>query len=240
MKTVAIIGLGTMGSAIKSRLDDEYDLLLIASADDDLSKLSTADVIIIAVKPQSFPELAASLQPFVNDQTIVSIMAGVTISTISRLLSTKKIIRTMPNIGLVSTQSVTGLFSEASENKSEVQDMFDLLGNTIWLENEDQFDSFTALAGSGPAYFFKLADVLKQYAIDSGYDEDTSIQIANGALKSAASVATNDPDSLIKQIASKGGTTQAALDSLDDSNFDHIVTTAIQAANNRSKELSNE
>lgn len=242
MKTVAIIGLGTMGSAIKSRLDDKYNLVLISSAKDDLSGLSTVELIIIAVKPQSFPELAENLKPYISNQTIVSIMAGVKTNTISKLLSTDKVVRSMPNIGLKTAQSITGLFSEIkqSEIKNGIQDIFNLLGGTIWLENENQFDSFTALAASSPAYFFQLTELLKQSAINSGYTAETAVQIAIGALKSAAAVPVEDPANLVKQVASKGGTTQAALDSLNSNDFDSIIFAAVDAAKNRSKELSNE
>src|SRR5688572_14643713 len=153
MKKVAIVGLGTMGSAIHNLLLGDFDVIGIDRQSDNLAAVVKADVVIIAVKPQSFAKLAQTLRPHVEEQIVISIMAGVTIHSISVALGVKQIVRTMPNLALATGQSLTAWHIEAKGMElSIVEAILDLWGSSLKLEDERQFDAFTALAGSGPAY----------------------------------------------------------------------------------------
>lgn len=238
MKKVAIIGMGTMGTAIAQTLERAYELIAL-DQDDNLSRARAADIVILAVKPQSFVELSRDLKQYVDSQTVLSIMAGVSCQQLSTQLGTQSIVRTMPNLALAKAKSLTGAYSFEQQSPRLLDALLRLWGDIVWLEKEADFDAFTALAGSGPAYFFELACQLQRTAEELGFTTDVARQIANSTLVAAAAVIGDQSAAeKVAQVASKGGTTEAALAVLAEHDFDRIINQAVLAAKARSQELS--
>ncbi len=244
MNTVAIIGKGTIGAAIASRLEINFNLIVLDSKTSDYSVIDKAEIVVIAVKPQQFLKLSESIATFCADKIIISVMAGVKIQTIRESLTSTKIVRTMPNIGITTGGSMTALLSRAlsSANEKLVSEIVTSWGQHITLDNEDKFDSFTALAGSGPAYYFELTSIIEKIAESEGFSATEARAIANATMRASAEQLPADQSAADKvtAVASRGGTTERALQSLQANNFRQTITKAVQEAKNRSKELSND
>ncbi len=243
MSNIIVIGNGTIGGAIASQLEKIHELTCLDSKTKDYSILVDSTVIIIAVKPQQFTALANQIKHYTKNKVVISVMAGVSISKISNQLGSKRIIRTMPNIGICAGQSLTAALASSSttlEDKRLITDIMNHWGKTIWLKQESQFDSFTAIAGSGPAYFFELANQLEQNALRNGFSMGEARAIANQTLRASSMQLSNTESAKAKVsiIASKGGTTEKAIESLKRDNFSKIITNAVEAAAERSKQLS--
>lgn len=167
---VAIVGMGTMGNAIHHLLETRCRVTGIGRGGD-LAAIGNADVVVMAVKPQSFTAAAEKLWRWMDDkQTVISIMAGLTIDTVERHLGTDRVVRTMPNLALSTGQSLTAWYCKKEENNTgAVKAILATWGDTLKLDSEAQFDSFTAVVGSGPAYFFEMADALEKAAVAQGF-----------------------------------------------------------------------
>jgi pyrroline-5-carboxylate reductase len=240
MKTIAIIGLGNMGSAIQKLLQEDFEIIGINRQHGALEDITEADIIVLAVKPQSFDELAKELKQYVNTQTIISIMAGVTIDAIASILGVTKVVRTMPNLALAKGQSLTAWLTHGGDvDTNIVQRILNTWGSSMQLDNEAQFDAFTAVVGSGPAYFFELTHQLERAAIAQGFNEEQARQMSMQTLRGAASV-LDDRDNAgdwVKRVASKGGTTEAAFKVFSERHFGRTIQAAVEAAIERSREF---
>jgi pyrroline-5-carboxylate reductase len=238
MKKVTIIGMGVMGNAIASVLKDAYEITGI-DQEDNLNRTVGADVVILAVKPQSFKDLSHDLRMYIVDQTILSIMAGISLADIVKSLGTERVVRSMPNLAVGKARSVTGAYSYDRNRPHLLQELLRLWGEVIWLEEESEFDIFTALAGSGPAYFFEVARCLQAAAVKHGFGDEQAQHIVNATLGSAAALLDRQsPAAMIARVASKGGTTEAALSVLAKHELSAVIEEAVEAAAARSKELS--
>lgn len=241
MNTIVIIGNGTIGGGIAKQLDDSYELITLDSKTTDYSVINKATVVIVAVKPQQFSELAKQINEFTKNKIIISVMAGLKIEFIKEKLFSNMVIRTMPNIGIWTGSSTTAVFSEEldEEKTRYISEIIDLWGNTIELKNESLFDIFAAIAGSGPAYFFELTHQLEKIAIKNGFSNYEARTIANATLRASAQQLSDNQSPADKSaaVASKGGITQRALQSLKDNNFGRIIDRAVSAAAARSREL---
>ena len=239
MKEVAIIGTGTMGSAIKEQLQGNF-MVSGFGREDDLAGLQGSDVVIICVKPQSFPILAQTLRLHINQQFIVSIMAGATLPSLIESLGTDRVVRTMPNLALATSQGMTAWYTQTKDvGLDAIQTILGTWGSSLRLESEEQFDAFTALAGSGPAYYFQLAHLLEQAAVGQGFTTEQARQMSLQIFRGAASV-IDDNDSAeawVRRVASKGGTTEAALRVLSDNQLGRVIDAAVEVAAARSREL---
>lgn len=238
MKKVAIIGMGTMGNAIAASLAGKYEVSGLDRTDD-ISTVSEVDIVIIAVKPQSFQPLSHNLRKYIEKQTVLSVMAGVRIGQIAEQLNTKSVIRCMPNLALAKAKSLTGVYVLSQDQIHIAEELLHFWGQVIWLNKEDDFDAFTAIAGSGPAYFFEMVHQLKNAAEKHGLSGDQARRIANAAFLSAAAVLEERPVAeMVKAVTSKGGTTAAALSVFGQYKFKQMINEAVTAATARSKELS--
>lgn len=241
MKKVAVIGLGTMGSAIHKSLQGDFDAIGIDRQSDNLADVAKVEVVIIAVKPQSFAKLTQALRPHIGEQIVISIMAGISIRSISAALGARRIVRTMPNLALATGQSLTAWYTEIRGMElSIVEAILELWGSNLKLEDEKQFDPFTALAGSGPAYFFELASLLGQAAVARGFTAEQARQISLQTFRGAASVLKSDDSAKdwVNRVASKGGATEVALKELEAYGLGRAIDAAVEAACRRSRELS--
>ena len=265
---IGFIGAGNMAYAlIKGLLNNGFDasqinisdpneeLLLnreselkVTTYSDNASLLSNSDVIFFAVKPQVLSSVCLELKGIVKSKHLfVSIVAGIRSSDINRWLGGNfSLIRTMPNTPALFQSGVTGLFANEvvdNEQKSLVSSILSSVGECFWVNEEKLIDAITAISGSGPAYFFLLMESMKQAGMALGLDEETanslSIQTAYGA-SLMANKTGKDSRTLRSEVTSPNGTTQSAIESFQDQNFEGIVANATRAAYDRARELSNE
>lgn len=214
--------------------------------DDNLSAVSSAQIVLLAVKPQVMSDVAQSLASGLNHQpTVVSIAAGIPVSALQNWLgSGLKIVRAMPNTPAMVQTGATGLFANqplSADEQAMIETMFNAVGYTCWVENEALIDAVTAVSGSGPAYFFLIYEAMQQVAQELGLDATTAEQLtlhtASGAAKLALS--SDKPASeLRKQVTSPGGTTQAAIESFQDQDLQEIFRKAMNSAADRAMEMA--
>ena len=265
---IGFIGAGNMAYAlIKGLLNNGFDanqinisdpneeLLLnreselkVTTYSNNTSLLSNSDIIFFAVKPQVLSSVCLELKGVVKSKHLfVSIVAGIRSSDINRWLGGNfALIRTMPNTPALFQSGVTGLFANEvvdNEQKSLVESILSSVGECFWVNEEKLIDAITAISGSGPAYFFLLMESMKQAGMALGLDEETanslSIQTAYGA-SLMANKTGKDSRTLRAEVTSPNGTTQSAIESFQDQNFEGIVANATRAAYDRARELSNE
>ncbi len=230
----------------KARLESETSFKIY----EEFEKASAAqkpDYILLAVKPQVaidvFKQISSYLQP---DQVVVSIMAGITLDQLSKgLPQITKLARAMPNLPSQIQKGVTGFVASKGLDSSEREKVITILSSTgivIALDNEDQIDKITALSGSGPAYVFYFMEALSKKAESWGFNKDQAKEIAvNTFLGSVLQYSKSSLDlkTLIDQVSSKGGTTEAALRRFSSHNISHNIEEGIDKAYLRAKELGN-
>jgi pyrroline-5-carboxylate reductase len=214
------------------------------------SSIESADVVVLAVKPQQFKEAALELanvlascktKPF-----CLSVAAGIRTQDMARWLTHNRLVRAMPNTPALISQGMTGLFAspEASaEDKKIAAEICQAVGQITWVENEKQIDDITAVSGSGPAYVFAFLEALEAAAIHQGLSSEQSRLLAIQTVQGAASLAAQSEDSpstLREKVTSKGGTTYAALQVLEKQSWAKTLQEAIAAASNRGAEMGDE
>ncbi|HEY5102944.1 MAG TPA: pyrroline-5-carboxylate reductase [Steroidobacteraceae bacterium] len=265
--TVAILGGGNMGRALiggllrrgmraekiqvaevglDARAALARDFAVTASADA-AAAVADADVIVLAVKPQDIALLLAPLQALLrqNRPLVVSIAAGVRVASLTHLCGDQvPVVRAMPNRPALVGAGVTGLFAPPAVGAAAREAAATLLravGEIVWVANEEALDVVTALSGSGPAYFFLLAQEMMQAAVKLGLEPEAARKLAVGTLYGAgllAQASDGDLQRLRSEVTSKGGTTQAALQEFASADLAATVFTALEAATRRSRELA--
>ncbi|MDC9714774.1 MAG: pyrroline-5-carboxylate reductase [Gammaproteobacteria bacterium] len=202
-------------------------------------------VIVLAVKPQIIPIVCKEIQANIKHKPlIISIAAGVKSGDINRWLGgNNAIVRTMPNTPALLGAGATGIVANEavnSEQKNLAEQILDSIGQCFWVQDEAMLDAVTALSGSGPAYFFLMIESMTNAGIALGLDkqiaEKLSIQTALGA-SMMADQSGNSPHELRAKVTSKNGTTQAAIESFQDQNFEAVVSHAMRAAFDRAREI---
>jgi pyrroline-5-carboxylate reductase len=266
-KSIAFIGCGNMASSLISGLvADGYDPSLIWASDLDGDKLAAlaarcgiritndnneavavADVVVLAVKPQALEQVASTLAESIRQRRplLISIAAGVREETIQRWLGGDvTLIRTMPNTPAMIQAGATVLHAspEVSDaDKDTAESILRAVGLTRWVEDEALLDVVTALSGSGPAYFFLIMEAMEEAAIKLGLPADSArlltMQTALGAARMAIESSVG-PATLRQHVTSPGGTTERALQTLENGELRQLLDQAIQDACNRSIELS--
>jgi len=207
------------------------------------------DLIIIATKPNIYEEIFNGLKNnlIINDKTlIVSILAGIRISKIEEIVGSIPIIRAMPNIAASVLEGMTALIGNKKITHEDILNadlIFELIGEKMWLKNEAQMDSFTAISGSGPAYFFFFTECLKNIAIEEGFTEDEANKISQQIIIGSGKLVKDsgiDPKELRENVTSPNGTTEAGLKVLADNKTGLLdkLKQAIMEAKNRSIEIS--
>jgi pyrroline-5-carboxylate reductase len=222
--------------------------LKITTYSDNNSLLDNSDIVVFAVKPQVLSIVCLQLKNKVKpNHLFVSIVAGIRGNDINRWLGGNfALVRTMPNTPALFQSGVTGLFANdlvSNQQKELVTSILSSVGECFWVDDEKLIDAITAISGSGPAYFFLLMQSITQAATALGLDEKTanslSIQTSLGA-SLMATKSGKDSKTLRKEVTSPNGTTQAAIESFQDQNFEGIVAAATRAAYDRARELSND
>lgn len=233
-----------MGSVISGRLAaHSFDVIGCDRGDNVNEKVVDADVLLIAVKPQGFDELAESISADLSDKLIISIMAGTTIVDISEKLGVARVVRSMPNLATGIGEGVTGWVASDicdSEDKKNVEKIFATFGHQFELQEEDQLNEFGAIAGCGPAYFFYLSQLLQEKAEEFGFAPDQAARLARytfvGAAKSMEP-SEKSAEQWVKDVASKGGVTEQALKHMKEHDFETIFKDAIEAAKKKSEKF---
>jgi pyrroline-5-carboxylate reductase len=230
-----------------ARLRTQYGVTTASAID---ASVSGAEVIVLAVKPQSMREVAAQLLPCLNalkQPLVVSIAAGIRGADLSRWLGGYgAIVRCMPNTPALIGMGITGMVAAASvseRQKTMADDILKAVGTTVWLDDEAKIDAVTALSGSGPAYVFYFIEAMQQAGGELGLSAEQGTQLAMATFAGAAQLALRsaEPVSLLRErVTSKGGTTYAALTSMEDSGVKAAIVKAIQAAAHRGKEMGDE
>jgi len=238
---VTIIGFGTMGKAIAQALKKNDSRIKISTVDlkDSMESVQKADYVVLAVKPQEAKEVIEEMRKTgLNKKAIVfSIMAGVSLKKITTLSGHKKIVRLMPNLALsIAGWKATGL---TLAEKQKAQKFLNKLTENFEVKKEEALDKITALSGSGPAYFFLLAQAIEETAKKLGFSKEEAKKLTARTFSASFSLAKDsDYANLIKKVTSKGGTTEVALKVFKQKKFAKIVEKAIFAAYKRAKELS--
>jgi len=205
-----------------------------------------ADVIVLAVKPQVVPqvldELAGNVRP---EQLLLSVAAGTTIDSISaRMPPRQAIVRAMPNTPALVGEGISvlcaGEFSR-KHHRDQAARILRAAGEVLWLEDEALMDAVTAISGSGPAYFFFLAEAMAEAGVRLGLSEDMSRKLAEKTCTGAGAMLKNSGEAaqdLRRRVTSPGGTTEAALNALTQGRFFDLILAAAIAAERRGNELS--
>ena len=262
---VALVGAGQMGGALVrgwlaairrgggltlTVIEPNFDPALERELDAAGAVLNpkdeaAVDVVVLALKPQAFGEVAAGAKAFVGPRTLVlSVMAGVTMATISRALETERVIRAMPNTPGQIGQGITAYVASSAcgaDDRELAEQLLEPLGSVESIPNERLMDVVTAVSGSGPAYVFLLAEVLAAAAEAEGLDREIAGRLARQTVAGAGALMLQtgeSPTALRKQVTSPGGTTEAALDVLQSGEgLGPVMRRAVSAATQRSREL---
>jgi pyrroline-5-carboxylate reductase len=229
----------------RERLASQYGVSTAASID---VQVGGADVVVLAVKPQQMRDVAASLKPLLGAQPLLlSIAAGIRIADLSRWLGGyTRIVRSMPNTPALIAMGITGMVaaSEVDEaQRSAADKVMRAVGQTVWLKDESLIDPVTAVSGSGPAYVFYFLEAMQQAALEMGLDAEQGRQLALATFTGAAQLAaqSGDPVEVLRQrVTSKGGTTHAAISSMEAAGVKDAIVAAMKAAADRGRELGDE
>lgn len=260
---VAFVGGGNMGAALIRGLRDKGwspDRLRVLETREERRRwltaelgveasdrpavvLEAADAVVLAVKPQQLPSVAPGL-PVPAGALVVSIAAGIRTGNLRRWLGPHPwIVRCMPNTPALVGAGAAALYTEhrtPAAARSLAEALLGAVGTCCWVEQEAQLDVVTALSGSGPAYFFALAEAMQKAATALGLPAATAAALARQTLVGAGQLVAAEAtpiDVLRERVTSKGGTTAAALQALADAGFGLHVAAAVGAAAERSAEL---
>ena len=265
---IAFIGGGNMASALiaglAGKLVQSGDIHVVDPNADALARLgeqhgvttslmidtalASSDVIVLAVKPQQMRDVAAALLPHIAAQPLIlSIAAGIRSADLARWLGGyAKIVRTMPNTPALIGLGITGMVAlngVSAPQKAAADSIMKAVGQTVWLEDEAQIDPVTAVSGSGPAYVFYFIEAMQQAAIEMGLSREQGRELALATFVGAAQLAakSDDPVPVLREkVTSKGGTTYAAISSMEHSGVKEKIIEAMKAAAARGRELGDE
>lgn len=229
----------------RSRKLDAHPLP-VAVATDNAQVVRDARMVMLSVTPQKFPEAAATIRDSVNrDHLIISLMAGVSTQRVAEGLGSGpvRVIRAMPNLPFGLGRGVTGLFRGAhasADDLEEARHFFNAGGVTVEVEREELMDAVTAVAGSGPAYFYYFVEMMMAGGVAAGLKpEDAQVLAAHACVGAGAMLLQKgaSPTELREAVTSPGGTTQAAMNKLRECKVAEHVTEAVLAAFRRGQEL---
>ena len=245
---IAIIGSGNMGQAIARGLLDkkiasQQQLHLTNSQTGNKDAVKNATIIILAIKPQVKDTVFQEIQEVITDQLVISVMAGVTIDTIQNALKKIGVVRVMPNIAAKIGKSMSVWVKSPEVTATQVtqaEHILEAIGQQLELQTEDQIDKATAISGSGPAYFFYLTELLENAAKEIGFSPQDAKVLAEQTLVGSAEllqVTKDSAENLRRAVTSKGGTTEAAIETLQKENLQDTFIKGIKAAYKRATQL---
>ena len=230
-------------AARRAQLERQFGISTLAAAD---ATLRGCDVIVLAVKPQQMKDVCAMLAPFAGQSLVLSIAAGIRASDLARWLGAQAIVRAMPNTPALIGRGITGLLAMPGVDPAQraaAERIMLAVGRVVWFEDERSLDTVTAISGSGPAYVFYFIEALIAAGRAEGLTEQQASELATATFAGAAELAaqSHEPIALLRErVTSKGGTTAAALASLETDRVAAAIAKAVHAAKVRAQELGDE
>lgn len=216
---------------------------------DNHAAIQVADVVLLAVKPQVMQEVARTMAEVIQARRplVISIAAGIRATDLDRWLGGNcAIVRCMPNTPAMVQSGATGLFASdrvTAAQRDLAETILRAVGLTLWLSDEGQMDAVTALSGSGPAYFFLIMEAMQAAGVQLGLPADAArlltLQTAFGAAKMALE-SDEDAGTLRQRVTSPGGTTERALNVMEEGRLRDLMQKALTAARDRSRELADQ
>ena len=263
---IAFIGGGNMASAIiggllkrgapaasiqvvepldeqRQKLKEQFGVNLHAAPG---AQLASAALVVWAIKPQIFKDAALQTRFHTKTALHLSVAAGITSSSIAHWLNTDHVVRAMPNTPALIGKGMTALYARpavSDAGRTLVDRVIKTTGQRIWLDDEDQLDVVTALSGSGPAYVFYFIEAMIEAGVSMGLNREQAHQLAVGTFVGSAALAkaSTEPIEILRsRVTSKGGTTYAAITSMEQSKVKSLCMRAMQAARQRAKEMGDE
>ena len=210
------------------------------------STLTDADLVVWAVKPQSFKEAAQPVATYTAGALHLSVAAGITTDSIAQWLGTGRIVRAMPNTPALVGKGMTGLFARADVNANDqalIERVIGTTGQFVWVDAEHKLDAVTALSGSGPAYVFLFLEAMTQAGVEMGLSAAQSYQLAIATFQGASELAARSDEpaaTLRERVTSKGGTTYAAITHMQTQQLPAHFVQALHKAQIRAQELAAE
>ena len=263
---IAFIGGGNMASAIiggllkrgapaasiqvvepldkqRQKLKKQFGVQLHAAPG---AQLASAALVVWAIKPQIFKDAALQTRFHTKTALHLSVAAGITSSSIAHWLNTDHVVRAMPNTPALVGKGMTALFARpavSEAGRALVDRVIKTTGQRLWLDDENQLDVVTALSGSGPAYVFYFIEAMIEAGVSMGLNREQANQLAVGTFVGSAALAkaSTEPIEILRsRVTSKGGTTYAAITSMEQDNVKTLFMRAMQAARQRAKEMGDE
>jgi pyrroline-5-carboxylate reductase len=238
-------------TATAEKLKADFSVVIVNSIDALQIDSKLEHVVVMAVKPQDFKQVALSLAPHLKAidaqrLLIISIAAGIRLSSMASWLSHSRCVRAMPNTPALIGMGMTGLCAGTGVDVqacAKATALCNAVGQSVWVKDEHLIDAVTALSGSGPAYVFAFLEALQSGGEKLGLDPATARALAYATLQGAAQLAINSDESagsLREKVTSKGGTTAAALAVLKEEDWQGILEAALAAAAQRGKAMGDE
>ena len=262
--TVALIGAGSMGGSLlrgwvsggviatggsaifDPNPPDEIKTLCAdhgIAVNPDITAIEP-DAVIAAVKPQLAEQALPLYGSLTKDAIVISVMAGTSIASIQRIFGeAPKVARVMPNLPAAIGKGVSGLYANDAvdeRGRALIEDLMAAAGETVWVDSEEGIDFVTAVSGSGPAYFFLLTEALAEAGEALGLSQQAAANLARATLTGAGALMeteTRSPAEMRRAVTSPGGTTEAALNVLDN-DVRRLIKYAVNAAAKRAGELT--
>jgi pyrroline-5-carboxylate reductase len=226
--------------AQRERLASEFGIQAIEAVD---ASVTRADLVVWAVKPQLFAEASAPCAGQLGGALHLSVMAGIRSDALVKASGSERVVRAMPNTPALIGRGVAGLFARAAvteQDRALIEQVMTPTGARVWVSQESDLDAVTALSGSGPAYVFYFIEAMVQAGVEMGLDAAQARQLAQDTFAGAAALAAQsaEPVEVLRdRVTSKGGTTYAALTSMEASGMKSAFVQALHAARDRAEEL---
>jgi pyrroline-5-carboxylate reductase len=226
--------------AQRERLASEFGIQAIEAVD---ASVTRANLVVWAVKPQLFAEASAPCVGRLGGALHLSVMAGIRSDALVKASGSERVVRAMPNTPALIGRGVAGLFARPAvteQDRALIEQVMTPTGARVWVSQESDLDAVTALSGSGPAYVFYFIEAMVQAGVEMGLDAAHARQLAQDTFAGAAALAaqsTEPVEVLRDRVTSKGGTTYAALTSMEASGMKAAFVRALHAARDRAEEL---
>jgi pyrroline-5-carboxylate reductase len=208
--------------------------------------LARALLVVWAVKPQTFKEAAAQARAHTGSALHLSVAAGIRSDSIAQWLGTQRIVRSMPNTPALIGKGIAALYARpavSTQDKARVEQVIATTGESLWVDDEAHLDAVTALSGSGPAYVFFFFEAMTQAGMEMGLTREQAYKLSVATFAGASELAraSSDPPEVLRlRVTSKGGTTYAAITSLEQDQVQSLFVKALHAARQRARELGDE
>ena len=264
LSSIAFVGGGNMASAIigglihqglpaasisvvepfeaaREALRSNFAIEALPAAD---ASLQNCELVVWAVKPQTFKEAAQLAAPYTYQALHLSVAAGITTESIANWTGTGRIVRAMPNTPALVGKGMTGLYARPeveAAGKARIEQVIASTGQFMWVEKEEQLDAVTALSGSGPAYVFLFLEAMTKAGVEMGLSEQQAYQLAVATFQGGSELAARSSESaevLRQRVTSKGGTTYAAITHMQEQKLPEHFVQAMHRAQIRAQELA--